>query len=152
VDRNSGKASTRRTALSVEPETGLALSDISLVRGLEPTAEAPNDRDPLVIRTGRVIPQVLAEARIGPDLAFYAVVYPAARSVAPLEVVLELLGDGQRVVARREYGPLPGGPEAQPMLASFPTQGLPAGEYEARLTVKQGAVSRQKLLPVTLVK
>ena len=152
VDRNSGKASTRRTALSVEPELGLALSDVSLVRGIEPTAEAPNERDPLVIRTGRVIPQVLAEARIGPDLAFYAVVYPAARSVAPLQVVLELLGDGQRVVARREYGPISNPQGGQPMLAWFPSQGLPAGEYEARLTVKQGEVSRQKVLAVTLVK
>ena len=152
VDRNSGKASTRRTALSVELEAGLALSDISLVRGVEPTAEAPNDRDPLVIRTGRVIPQVSAEARIGPDLAFYAVVYPDARSTAPLQVALELLGDGPRVVARREYGPISNAQGGQPMLTSFPTQGLPTGEYQARLTVRQGEVSRQKLLPVVLVK
>ncbi len=105
----------------------------------------------LIIRTGRVIPQVLAEARIGPDLAFYAVVCPDARSAAPLGVVLELLGDGQQVVARREYGPITSSPGGQPMLASFPSKGLPAGQYQTRLTVKQGEVSRQKLLLVTLI-
>jgi len=66
-------------------------------------------------------------------------------------VVLELLHEGQRV-ASRDYGPIDSGRGAQPVLASFPSRDLPTGQYEARLTVRQGQISRQQLLPVTLAR
>jgi hypothetical protein len=151
VDRNSGKASTRRAALVVASGAGLALSDLSLVQRLEPASGAPDERDPLAIRTGRVIPEVAGTVHAGNDLGFYAMVYPDARSAAPLAVVLELLHEGQRV-ASREYGPIDSARGAQPVLASFPSRDLKAGQYEARLTVRQGELSRQQVLPVTLAR
>ncbi len=150
VDRNSGKARTRRAVLVVEPGAGLALSDLSLVRRLEPISSSVNGRDPLIVRTNRVIPQVLATAYLGGELGFYAVVYPDPRSLGTMDLVLELRQDG-RVVANKEFGPLTGLLGAQPMLATLPMQGLKAGQCEARLTVRQAQVSRQKVLPVTLV-
>ena len=150
VDRNSGKASTRRAVLVVESGAGLALSDLSLVRRLEPILSFASGRDPLIVRMNRVIPQVLATAHVGGDLGFYAVVYPDARSVETMAVTLELRQDGQ-VVTSKQFGPLTSRLGAQPMLTSLPVQGLKPGEYETRLTVRQGQVSRQKVLPVTLV-
>jgi VWFA-related protein len=150
VDRNSGKASARRAVLVVGPSAGLALSDLSLVRGLEPISTSANGRDPLIVQMNRVIPQVLATARVGGELGFYAVVYPDARSEATMAVALELRQDGQ-LVASKEFGPLTSRLGAQPMLTKLPVRGLKAGQYEARLTVRQGHVSRQKALPVTLV-
>lgn len=150
VDRNSGKASTRRAVLVAESGAGLGLSDLSLVRRLEPITSSVNGRDPLIVRMNRVIPQVLATAHVGGDLGFYAVVYPDARSVETMAVTLELRQDGQ-VVASKQFGPLTSRLGAQPMLTTLPLQGLRAGQYEARLTVRQGQVSRQEVLPVTLV-
>jgi VWFA-related protein len=150
VDRNSGKASTRRAVLVVESGVGLALSDLSLVRRLEPITSTASGRDPLIVRMSRVIPQVLTTARLGEDLGFYAVVYPDARSAETMAVTLELRQDGQ-VVTSKQFGPLTSRLGAQPMLTTLPLQGLKAGQYEARLTVRQGQASRQKELPVTLV-
>ena len=86
---------------------------------------------------------------MGAELGFYAVVYPDARSAAPLAVALELLRDG-RAVASKEFGPLTGS-GAKPMLTALPTQGLKAGQYEARLTVRQGQAAQRKVLPVMIV-
>jgi hypothetical protein len=83
-------------------------------------------------------------------LGFYAVVYPDVHSVETMAVALELRQDGQ-VVTSKQFGPLTSRLGAQPMLTTLPLQGLKAGQYEARLTVRQGQVSRQKLLSVTLV-
>jgi len=148
VDRISGKAGTRRTSLIVEPASGLALSDLTLTRGVE-AADAGTSADPFLTKAGRVIPQLQTETRAGEDLGFYAVVYPSTPSAGALLVTLELLQDG-RTVGSKSFAP-PGESGPQPMLAKLPTKDLKAGQYFARLTVRQGQVSRQKLLPVTLV-
>ncbi len=136
VDRNSGKAAVRRSVLVVEPPpSGIAVSDMTLVRRVDAVAEPQNRADPLQARGAKMEPELSDTVLTASgDLRFYAVAYPPQPVEGPVEVTLELARDSAvslrspAIQARAE----PGG--AVPVLITTPAASLQPGLYNARLT------------------
>jgi VWFA-related protein len=154
VDRNSGKASVSGTRFEVGGSDGLALSSLVFVNHLEPASGTTADLDPMVVLTGRVVPELIPRAYVGTELGFYAIAYPDTRVQMPLDIRVELLRNGElgwELAAGRSYHPVQDPTGAQRVLAAFPSKDLLPGPYEARITVTQGETSRQQTVQFTLI-
>jgi VWFA-related protein len=138
LDRESMKVSVHRSLLLVGSASGLAMSDVVLVRRFEAIQGRPNPTDPLQAAGGKVTPE-LAD-KVSPDsggqVTFYAIAYLPVPADGPAQVDLEIARDGQTVM-RSPTNDVPAGPGGTaPVLASLPAAKLTPGQYDARLTVR----------------
>jgi hypothetical protein len=136
VDRESMKASVRRSSLVVGEARGFAMSDVALIRRVDAIQEAPSAADPLEAQGARVTPELLdvISPEASGQVKFYAVAYPPTPIDAPIEVSVEIWRDGQVVLRTpaSEVAPDPTG--AASVLASIPMGKLPSGQYEAQIS------------------
>jgi VWFA-related protein len=138
VDRESMKASVRRSLLVVDQTSGLSMSDLTLVRRVD-TLEGPGSAaDPLETMGGKVVPELSDSVAPGSEasLQFYAIAYPPAPVDAPVEMSLEIVRDGQTVARSPATAVPPKRGGAAPFLASVPLEKLPPGHYEAQVTFR----------------
>jgi hypothetical protein len=137
VDRESMKASVSRSAIEVEQDSGLSMSDLTLVRRVEDIQER-NAADPLQARGGQVLPELFDTISVDPGalVQFYAVAYPPEPVEGPVEMDMEISRDGETVgrAPTSEVPPEAGG--AAPVLARLPVEKLLPGHYEAQLTFR----------------
>jgi len=141
VDRDSMHAGVHRSVLVVPPVAGgLAVSDLVLVRRVDPAEEPHNPSDPLLVRGGAVTPEVsgVVDPALPGDLILYGVAYPPLPADKPVRATLEILRDGQPIVRSPENDVPLEGKSAAPFLASFPRAKLQPGQYEAVLTFRCG--------------
>jgi len=141
LDRQSGKASVRRSVLVVEPApAGLATSDVTLVRRVSAVDGPPNSADPLQARGGQVLPELSNTVAFAPgdSMSFYAVAYPPQPVEGPVEMSLDLTRDGQTVVHSAGTAVQLEQNGAASVLASFPADKVQPGYYEARVTFSYG--------------
>ena len=141
VDRNSAHAGVRRSVLVVPPApNGLAVSDLVLVRRVDPAEEPHSAADPLLVRGGKVTPEVsgVVDQALPGDLIFYSVAYPPLPVLKPVRAVLEILRDGQPVVRSPETEVPVEANSVAPFTASLPRAKLQPGHYEAVLTLRYG--------------
>lgn len=140
TDPEGARASLRRFTLVVPKPGQPALSDIELVYRVDPL-EGPRDPgNPLEFAGGKVLPALAQTASAGEEAALFFVIYPEASAGKPA-VSVEFFRDGQEVqqssVAVGEADEM----NSFPVLAAAK---LPAGEYMARVTVRQnGRVTQQ---------
>lgn len=138
VDRQNMKASVRRSTLVVGQVSGLAMSDVTLVRRLDSVEGSANTADPLQAKGGKVTPELSGSlaAESGGQVQFYAAGYPPAPVDAPLEVSMEIARDGQTLV-RSPLTEVPSESNgAAPVLIAIPREKLTPGYYEAQLTFR----------------
>lgn len=141
VDRNGARAGVRRSELVVPPApNGLAVSDLVLVRSVDPAEEPRRAADPLLVRGGKVTPEVsrVVDQALPGDLIFYGVAYPPLPVLKPVRAVLEILRDGQPVVRSPETEVPVEANSSAPFTASLPRAKLQPGHYEAFLTLRYG--------------
>ena len=141
LDRQSAKASVRRSVLVVEPApAGLATSDVTLVRRVSAVDGPPNAADPLQARGGQVLPELSSTVAFAPgdNMSFYAVAYPPQPVEGPVEMSLDLTRDGQTVVHSAATAVRLEQNGAASVLASFPADKVQPGYYEARVTFSYG--------------
>lgn len=141
MDRDSARAGVRRSVLVVPPAPdGLAVSDLVLVRRVDPAEEPHRAADPLMVRGGKVTPEVsgVVDQALPGDLIFYGVAYPPLPVLKPVRAVLEILRDGQPVVRSPETEVPVEANSVAPFTASLPRAKLQPGHYEAVLTLRYG--------------
>jgi len=141
VDREGARAGVRRSVLVVPPAPGgLAVSDLVLVRRVDPAEEPHSAADPLQVRGGNVTPEVsgLVDQAAPGDLIFYGVAYPPLPVLKPVRAVLEILRDGQPIVRSPETEVPVEANSVAPFTASLPRAKLQPGHYEAVLTLRYG--------------
>jgi VWFA-related protein len=141
VDRDSARAGVRRSVLVLPPApNGLAMSDLVLVRRVDPAEEPRNPADPLLVRGGKVTPEVsgVVDQALPGDLIFYGVAYPPLPVLKLVRAVLEILRDGQPIVRSPETDVPVEANSAAPFTASLPRAKLQPGHYEAVLTLRYG--------------
>lgn len=152
VDRKSMKASVSRLSIFVGPPSGLAMSDITVVRRVDANVEPLNSANPLQSRGEVITPElfdVTAQQSRG-EVTFYALAYPAQSVQAPVEVELEIWRDG-RLIMRSPESPVPTDASgAAPILASVSTQKLPGGSYMAQISVECKGQTVTKRVAFTL--
>ena len=135
VDSEGNRASTRHILLAV-PEPGkYGISNVMVVRSIQPL-DAPRDPgNPLEFAGGKVTPALDRSASASAGLALFFVVYPDRGTPGKPRVTIEFFHDGKAIGISR---PDVGSPDE---LNSFPMlqfAKLPAGDYVARVTVEQG--------------
>jgi VWFA-related protein len=136
VDRESMKASVRRSMLVVGQGSGFSMSDVSVVRRVDAIQGPPNASDPLQARGGKVVPELSDSIprEAGGQVQFYAVGYPPAPVDAPIEVSIELWRDGQLVLQTPASAVPPDANGGAPILAGVPLEKLPSGQYDAQVS------------------
>jgi VWFA-related protein len=136
VDRESMKASVRRSSLVVGQAVGFAMSDVAVIRRVDAIPESPTSPDPLETRGAKVTPELLdvISPEANGQVKFYAVAYPPSPIDAPVEVSLEIWRDGQVVVRTPASEVAPDASGAASILASIPMEKLPSGQYETQIS------------------
>jgi VWFA-related protein len=145
-DNLANKLSARRSVLVVTPpEASPRLSDLALVRRVDPLPDPADPQDPLQLPTGRVVPTLADQFPAGQIDAFLSL-YPATASP---QLVLDLLREGKPV--RREQPPLPAAEKgAVPVIARVSTAGLTPGQYELRAAFIEDGKASVRTVPITI--
>ena len=141
---------TKRVMLDVPVPRGVGLSDVVVVRRLDPLEEPLNRIDPLQFTGGRVTPSLNGEliGGAGAQAALYFVVYPLAEETGPVHLDIQLTAD-DKVVAHQQSD-VAAGQEPVPYLAQMPFEAFGAGEYLATVTARQGSSAAQQRVLITL--
>ena len=152
VDRQGNKASVSRSVLVVVPSSGLSMSDVAVVRSVDPIHGPANVFDPLQARGAKLTPELSDLPRVeGGQVGLYAAAYPPAPVAGPVEATIEIQRDGQ-VVLRSPATPVP--PDAggtASILANIPEDKLPPGLYDVRISFGYNGqtVTKQALLALS---
>jgi hypothetical protein len=151
VDNLGGKRSAKKSVLIVpEAGQGPVVSDLALVRRVDPLPDPADPNDPLIAPAGKVVPTLEDKFIAGPggQIAAYLSLHPDPAAPAP-QLFLDFIKDGKLV--RREQPKIPepqGG--AIPLIATIKTYGLPPGPYELRAALVQGDKATARSLPLTI--
>ena len=133
IDAEGNRASTRRTALVVRPSSPTTLSDISLIRDLQPLSGPRDPGDPLEFEGGRVTPELAPTSDAPEGTRLFFVIYPGVNLVKP-KVTVQFLRDGAPVATAEPDVSVPDELNSIPVIASAK---LSPGEYQAQVTVQQ---------------
>ncbi|HEX4424107.1 MAG TPA: VWA domain-containing protein [Terriglobales bacterium] len=138
-DRNSGKFSAQRSTFEIQKvAAGPSLSDLSLVRRIEPMSAETDLLEPLRYEKTRVVPNL--SGQLSPDakdVSLFFVVHPDAHASEAPTLEMEVLRNGEPVGRMPLQLRKSGGSGAIPYMASIRAGGLPAGSYEAAATLTQ---------------
>ena len=142
VDRENGAASTKRSVMIVADRAGVGLSDVIPVRRVEPLDGPRDPADPLQFAGGKVTPSLDGAYPAGTDIPLYVVVYPATTGGTP-QLSIEVLQDGKRISSVSPELPPPDPTGSIPFMSTVQP---PPGQYEVRVTARQGATSATRLI------
>lgn len=138
LDRNSGKIGGQRSQFEITPSgSGPFLSDVMLVRRVDPYPYELDPLEPLRFQHGRVVPNVSASVTQGTkDLSFFFLVHPASSSSEPATLEIEVFRNGS-LLGQSPLQLPKSSDDAFPYMASLGTASLPAGDYDVRLSLSQ---------------
>jgi len=137
VDRLNMTASVHRSTLIVGQGSGLSMSDVALVRRVDPIEGPSNSADPLQAKGGKVMPELSGEVSpANSQVQFYAAAYPPMPMDAPIEVSMQIAHDGQTLVSSPPSEVPAESSGVIPVLVGVPREKLPPGHYEAQLTFR----------------
>ena len=139
VDRHSGKMGGERGPFQIpNAAAGPFLSDIALVRRIDPSPEELDPLEPLRYQHGKIVPGLSGQVVPGAkNTTFFFLVHPdsAVSELAMLE--MEVLRNGELMGQVPLQLPKDVG-NAFPYIASLRTDSLPAGNYDVILSLTQG--------------
>jgi VWFA-related protein len=143
IDRNSGKAAARRENFEVSPSRAMPeLSEMMVVRGIEPTDADSPEPDLLWRGNDRVEPNLYGQLPSGVhDLSVFFLARPDPKSQEPATVKLEVLHDGVPLKGQPLTPTLKASEGPIPVLVSFSINSAEDGEYEARAILTQAGKS-----------
>jgi VWFA-related protein len=146
TDEQTGKTSTKRVSVFVDPGKDLSLSSLGLVRRFDPLTGPRNPLSPFELESGRITPTLADSVSPGNPVSLYFVVYPGKPTATELpKVTLQLMRDG-REIARKPLDLAPPGPDGSiPMLVQVSPG---PGQCDVLITAKQGASVAESSLSV----
>jgi VWFA-related protein len=152
VDRQSGKASVNRAAMVVEQASGLSVSDVAMVRRVDPTQGQADRWNPLQSQGGTITPELsdVVQSEAGRQVRLYAVAYPPAPVDSPVETNVQIWRDGKLVMRSPSSEVRADANGAASMMVSVPTEKFPAGQYEAHLSFEYKGQTVTRTVPFVL--
>ena len=140
MDNNAGKAAANRQTFEVSlSEPVPELSDLMVVRGMEPTDDGSSEPDLLWRGDHRVQPNLYRLLPAGVhNLSVFFFAHTDPQSNEPATVTLEVLHDGHPLKGKPLTSTVKAGAELQPVLESFAVSSATDGDYEVRATLTQG--------------
>lgn len=138
VDRNSGKAGGERAHFEVpSAASGVFLSDVAMVRRIDPSPDELDPFEPLRYQHGKVVPNLSDQVLPGTkDISFFFLVHPDSSKSDPAMLELQVLRNGELFGQMPLQLPKDLG-EAFPYLASLKASSLPGGKYNITLSLTQ---------------
>lgn len=141
LDRNSNKTGARRAKFTIAPVAhGPALSDIALVRSVEPMHAEAESFEPMRYQNGRIVPdlsgQLPEDTR---SLSLFFMVHPVAGSQPQL--ALQILRNGESLGQMPLELSRTSGMGAVPYLGTIQGHAFPPGSYEVRATLTQDGLT-----------
>jgi VWFA-related protein len=160
IDRESRKASARRSVLAVPAAKADGVSELVLARRVDPLAWLSPD-NPLESRVGKIVPALDGVVRAGASLVMYAAIYTGdprlpgerqlvVRGAEGRPVRMELVREGRTVAAGKADLRAADGFGRMPLLAAFTSARLIPGRYELRAWFGEGASALEQVLAVTV--
>jgi hypothetical protein len=155
LDSNSGRAGVRRIAFDIPAPAPLSVSDLVLVRKVEPPAESPDAMDDSLepMRHGAekvtadISGQVLQDSK---QLSIFFITHPDPKVPERATYTVGLSRKG-KPLSPAPANPTPvGSGAAATSLVALSMKRLPPGEYEVRVTVRQGDKSVESAAPFTV--
>lgn len=138
VDRFSGKIGGERSSITLSgASSGAFLSDVAIVRRVDPSPSELDPFEPLRYKDGKIVPKLAPQLSAGAsDLSFFFLVHPDSKLPDAAMLELQVLRNGEL------FGQVPLGlpkelGEAFPYLASLKASSLPAGDYQVMVSLTQ---------------
>jgi VWFA-related protein len=145
LDNLNGKAAARRQTFEIAPsQPGPELSDLMVVRSVEPVDVAGGDPDLLWRGNTRVLPNMYGQLPAGVhNLSVFLFARTDSKAQEPATVMFEVLHDGVPLKGKPLESTLKPGDELTPVTKSFAISSATDGRYEIRVTLKQGDKSAE---------
>jgi VWFA-related protein len=151
VDRQAMKASVTRESLVVNSGEGFAMSDVAVIRRVDPWKATEERVDPLEARGAKLTPEIgTLQRKAGGKVQIYAVAYPPAPLNGTVKASLEILRDGQVLAQTPQSDVTPDATGAASILASMPMDVFPAGNYEAEVSFEYNGKSLTRRTAFTM--
>lgn len=153
LDRISNKAGASRSTFTIDPPPrGPALSDIALVRSVEPLHEETETFEPMRYRNGRIVPALETELpEHTRSLSLFFMVHPIAGSSSQPELSLEILRNNVSI------GTLPltlskvsSTGNAIPYLGTIEGHVFPPGNYQVKAVLSQDRQTASSSVPFSV--
>jgi VWFA-related protein len=146
LDNNSGKVAAKRQTFEVSASRSMpGLSDLMVVREIEPADNGTGGPDLLWRGARRVLPNLYGELPAGAHtVSVFFLAHADPKSPAPATVKLEVLRDGAPLKGAPLTSTLKAGDEFSPVLTAFSISSAANGKYEVRATLIQDEKSAEK--------
>jgi VWFA-related protein len=142
-DENSEKMSAQRIPFEIAAvPSGPAMSDVVLVRKMDPYNEDADPLEPLHYEGNKVVPNLSgAVTHEAKSLSLFLILHPAPKATAPPTLEMQVIRNGK--AGRLTPLPLRAGAKDAviPYLATFQTKSLAPGNYKVKATMNQGGDS-----------
>jgi VWFA-related protein len=154
ADREGQRIAARRAAVVVpaRPANAVALSGLALIRRVEKITAPPEDGDPFFVSPDRIVP-TLADSvpgGAGKALSLYFVIFPAAGVAGKPTLTMEFFDGETRLGGGNPELPAPDASGRIPYIATTPLDGFKPGQYEVRVTARQGEASDRQSIYITV--
>jgi VWFA-related protein len=152
LDRDSGKAGAQRVAFAIpNGSDGPSLSDLVLVRRIEPFDAKSDPLEPLAHGSGKVTPNLSGQvSRDAKEVSVFFITQPDAHASAPATLDIQVLKDGELLNQVPSAPQRAGGAGGATHLVAFPVSSLADGLYEVKATLNQGGKKAQGSISFTL--
>lgn len=140
MDRQAAKAGAERTTFTIAPVgKGPALSDIALVRSVEPMHADTETFEPMRFENGRIVPDLSGELPENTRrLSVFFLVHPEAGITVEPELAMEIYRNHELVgKIPVELHKVSGTGNAIPYLGTIGAQVFPPGSYEVKAVLEQ---------------
>ena len=140
MDRFSGKMGAERQTFQVtNAPSGPFLSDVVLVRRMNPYSKESDAFEPLRYKHSRIVPNVSGEVVPGTkDISLFFLVHPDGDTATPAMLEMQVLRNGSLIGQIPLQLPKETAGEAVPYLASIKASSLPPGNYQVTETFTHG--------------
>ncbi|HEX4065762.1 MAG TPA: VWA domain-containing protein [Acidobacteriaceae bacterium] len=140
MDRQGSKAGAQRTTFMITPPAqGPALSDIALVRSVEPIHAETATFEPLRYETGRIVPDLSGELpENAKALSLFFLVHPLRGSTAQPDLTMQIFRNRELIGKMPlELRRVSGTGGAIPYLGNIQSRAFPPGNYEIKAVLTQ---------------
>ena len=153
MDHEANKVGVKKAAFVVLPKhAGVNLSTVTVVRGYQPNAKDLEAADPFQFQGGKISPTLTGTVFNAPGemLSLFFVVYPDPAISDKATVTMQFLSGGIVVGQGELQLPAADALGRIPYVMSSSAATMPAGEYQVKLTAKQGSTSAEETAFVTI--
>ena len=142
VDRESNRASTATFRLNNPAPAAVGLSDLMLVRRIEPSPTVDPD-DPMQTQGRRVVAELAPVIAATAEPSVYFVIHPDTKNLEKPKITIELALDGTVVGKQTSELPAADATGAIPLTIAAPAK---PGKNRLRITVQQGTAAVERIV------